>query len=159
MMQRYLLSVVACALAVSLACSVPQKKSIERIAALLGGVILLTALLRPLLALRVGDPGAWLERYAPEDSLIDSAVEAQEKESARLISEQTAAYILDKARALGMDPEVEIELAALSGHYSYPYRVTLRGAWQPDQRASLGEYISETLGIPEERQIWIESEH
>ena len=126
---------------------------------MLGGVILLTAMLQPLLRLRVGDLDAWLDRYAPEDGLVCSALEEREKESSRLISEQTSAYILDKARALGADLEVEIELAALSDHYSYPYGATLRGTWLPDQKAALSAYIAETLGIPEERQTWIKSEN
>ena len=158
MIRRYLLSVVTCALAVSLVCSVPQKKGIARIASALGGVILLITFLQPLLRLRVGDLGTWLDRYAPDDSLISSAMEEREKESSGLISEQTRAYILDKARALGADLEVEIELAALSEHYCYPYRVTLRGQWLPDQKKSLSSYIADTLGIPEERQIWIMTE-
>ena len=158
MIRQYLFSVVTCALAVSLVCSVPQKKAIARIAATLGGVILLITFLQPLLRLRVGDLSAWLDRYAPDDSLLSSALEDREEESSRLISEQTRAYILDKAQALGADLEVEIELAALSEHYRYPWRVTLRGQWLPDQKTSLSKYIVDTLGIPEERQIWITTE-
>ncbi len=158
MIARYLFSVAACALAVSLACSVPQKKSIGRIVTLLGGMIVLLALLRPLMQHRFGNLESYLKRYAPDDSMISSALEEGQNESGRLISEQTCEYILDKARSVGARVEVQIELAALSDYYRYPYRATLRGDWTPEQKAAISAYISDTLGIPEERQIWIKSD-
>ena len=156
-LQRYLLAVTAAALAVSLVRAVPQNRSIGRIVDLIGGVIVLIVLLRPVLSLSVHDLDSFFSEFRPDDALIDEAVSAGEKESARLITEQTRAYILDKARALGAEVTVQIELAALSEHYQYPYRVTLRGRWTAQQRKALGDYLFQALGIPEERQIWQEN--
>ena len=154
--QGYLFAAVAAALAVSLLRAVPQNRSVRRIADLLGGILVLLVLLRPLIRLRIGDLDDYLARLRPDEALIDSAVQAGQSESARLISEQTAAYILDKAQALGTQIEVQVELAELSEHYHYPYAVKLRGSWSLNQRLALSEYISQTLGIPEERQLWLE---
>ena len=155
-LQRYLLAVTAAALAVSLVRAVPQNRSIARIVDLLGGVIVLIVLLRPIFSLRIHDLDSCFTEFRPDGALIDEAVSAGEKESARLITEQTRAYILDKARSLGAEVTVQIELAALSEHYQYPYRVTLQGRWTARQRQALGDYLFQTLGIPEERQIWQE---
>ena len=154
--QGYLFAAVAAALAVSMLRTVPQNRSVRRIADLLGGIIVLLVLLRPLIRLRVGDLGDYLARFRPDEAMIDSAVQAGQSESARLISEQTAAYILDKAQDLGARLEVQVELAELSEHYHYPCAVTLRGGWSAEQKRALADYISQTLGIPEERQIWQE---
>ncbi len=156
MRAKYLFSVVAAALAVSLVSVLPQSKGIRRISSLLGGLIVLLALLRPVLRLRIGNLEHYLDRYQADCASVNAVVRAGEKESARLITEQTRAYILDKAGALGIEVEPQIELAALSEHYRYPYRVTLRGSWTAQSRQELSQYISQTLGIPEERQIWQE---
>ena len=154
--RRYLLALVAAALAVSLVKIIPQSKGLRRVVDLLGGTVLLITLMRPLIALRLGDPAEYLQKVKPDDALIDEAVAHAENESARLITDQTEAYILDKARALGADLEVRVELAALSEHYRYPYRATIRGVWTASQKQALSEYLSQTLGILEERQIWQE---
>ena len=154
-LRRYLLAVTAAALAVSLARAVPQNKSIGRMADLFGGLLVLIVFLRPILSLRIGDL-RYFSGFRPDEALIDEAISEGEKESARLITEQTRTYILDKAQALGCEVEAQIELAELSEHYCYPYRVTLRGRWSAQQQQSLSEYLFQTLGIPEERQIWQE---
>ena len=151
-----LIAVTACALAVSLLRAVPQSAAIRRVTELLGGILLLMTLLQPLLRLQVGDLGEYLERYRPRDAAVERSLRSAQKETARLITEQTRTYILDKARELGSEVEVQIELAALSEHYQYPYRVTLRGRWTEAQRVALSEYLARTLGIPKERQLWQE---
>lgn len=153
---KYLLAIVAAALAVSLAASIPQKKSIKQIVTLLGGAILLIALIRPVISLHFGDLEEYLSRFEPDEALISGALQQEQNETSALITQATREYILDKARELGASVEVEIELAALSDSYQYPYRVRLTGTWTVGQRQELSEYISQTLGIPEERQIWNE---
>lgn len=152
----YLLGVVAASFLVSLVCAFPQNKSIKRVLTLCGGLFLLLTLIGPILSFRVGDLSRYLDQCHVDESLISKALEDGQKESARLITEQTQEYILDKAAQLGADITPEVTLAALSENYQYPYSVTLHGQWTHSQRQELTTYISQTLGIPEERQIWSE---
>lgn len=152
----YLLSIVGASFLVSLVCTFPQKKGIKRVVTLCGGLFLLLTLVRPILSFRFGDLAKYLDQYQVDDTVIRDALEAGQNESARLITQQTEEYILDKAAELGADITPEVTLAALSEHYQYPYSVTLRGQCTQSQRQELTTYISRTLGIPEERQIWSE---
>ncbi len=150
----YLFAIVATALAVSLISSFPQRKSIRQVVTLCGGLILLICLLRPVIYLKFGDLQDFLSQYEVDESLISQVLEDGQNETARLITAQTEEYILDKAAQLGASVEAEVTLSALSDSYQYPYSVTLRGRWTPAQKENLTQYISQTLGIPEERQIW-----
>ena len=156
-MRAYLLSVTAAALLVSLVAAFSQRKSIRRIVTLCGGLFLLLTVLRPVLALRFTGAEDWFSRFRPDESVIDDAVSEGQKETARLITERTQEYILDKAGALGAEVSVQVTLRALSGSYQYPYTVILTGTWTQAQRRTLSGEIARGLGIPEERQIWNEA--
>lgn len=153
-MKNYLFSVIAAAILVSLFSTLPQKNGISKILRLCCALFLFAALFMPLVNLKLDDPEQWFSQYQPEEDVISKAVADSEKETAVLIMRQTEEYILDKAEELGFSPVVTVALAALSEHYQYPYRVTLRGQWTQGQKEALSQYIAQTLGIPEERQIW-----
>ena len=155
--QAVLFRVVAAALAVSLITAVPLKNAAERVIRTACGALLLIVLLGPLLRLRDIDPAQYLERFQIDENMIDGALLESRQRAGALITEQTAAYIWDKAEALGAEVRVEVTLASLSEHYSYPYAVTLTGSWTEAQRRALSAYISQTLGIPPERQTWREA--
>ena len=157
-MKNYLFSVIAAAILVSLFSALPQKKGISKVLRLCCALFLFAALLKPLMNLELDDPKQWLSKYQPDEEMISRAVADREKETAVLITRQTEEYILDKAEELGFSPSVEISLAALSEHYQYPYSVTLHGQWTQGQKEALSQYIAQTLGIPEERQIWNDPE-
>lgn len=82
---------------------------------------------------------------------VISAREAMEE----IITEQTAAYILDKADSLGVRLTVEVDLD--SGEIPVPCAVRLAGNISPYAKSVLSEYISENLGIGTEEQTWIQS--
>lgn len=157
-MKTYLLSIVAAAFLVSILASVPQNKPFMRILRLCGGLYLLIVVLKPLLSLNGTQLSTYLEQFRVDTSVIEDSVEEGKMESAKLIKEQTKEYILDKADAIGASVAAEVELQTLSDTYPYPYCVTLTGTWTQTQKKALEEYISQTLGIPEERQIWNKTE-
>ena len=155
-MREALLRVVAAALTVSLLCALPVKRSLRRVISACCGALLLLTLMEPILSLRSIDPERFLRQYSIDEQFIQDAVQAEQKKTEALITRQTAAYILDKAAALGAEVQVEVTLAALSESYSYPYALTLTGRWTPQQQRELSAYIAQTLGVPPERQTWRE---
>ena len=154
--QNALFRVVAAALAVSLISLIPMKRSLRRVICAGCGALLLLTVLTPLRRLRDVEPGDYLSQFEMDDSLIDEALRDGQTRAQALITEQTEAYIWDKAAALGAKVRAKVTLAALSEHYSYPYAVTLTGRWTASQRQALSAYIAQTLGIPPERQTWRE---
>ena len=153
-MREYLLSIVAAAFVVSLLSCFPQKKQLRRVLTLCGGLYLMLCLLRPVIALEYGEVEAFFREFTVKTPDFSDTLEENQRKSASIIKDTTREYILDKARTLGAELEAEVTLAALSDTYEYPYHVTLTGQWTQAQRTALTQYISQTLGIPEERQEW-----
>lgn len=70
-----------------------------------------------------------------------------------LISETAEAYILDKARELGVKMTAQVTTAIQEG-YPVPWHVNCGGDYSETERHELSRYISRELGIPEQRQEW-----
>ena len=155
-MQSVLFRIVVLSLAVGLISAVPVKRSTRRVITAGCGALLLIALLGPLLSAREIDLDQYLQQFRMDEDLIDEAIRDGQTQTGALIKQQTAEYILQRAGALGADVRAEVTLAALSEHYQYPYVVTLTGRWTQEQRRELSAYLSQTLGIPPERQTWRE---
>ena len=70
---------------------------------------------------------------------------------AQIISEQTEAYILDKAADLHANLHVEVTV----GEDNLPTAVTLSGEASPYARRQIQAIIANDLGISKENQKWI----
>ena len=109
----WLTSIVMVTLLLSVAQTLIPEGTIRKIAGFTGGLILLVALLRPVL-------GADLERLHLDLGDYERAIEERQEELASagnaelkaLIESQTAAYISDKADALGLEVTVRVEAEA-----------------------------------------------
>lgn len=71
-----------------------------------------------------------------------------------LITEQTEAYILDKAQELDLSLTAEVT-AKITDMYPVPFSVKLTGSPTEKQKQALTEIIAAELKIPEERQEWL----
>ena len=69
-----------------------------------------------------------------------------------LIESQTAAYISDKANALGLEVTVRVEAEAGADGIPVPAAADIQGA----RSEELASYMEQELGIPRERQSWHE---
>lgn len=128
----------------------------RRIASFLGGLILLVTLLRPLIGMDLRRLDLRLETYEREIAERQEALAAAGKEEmASIIELRTAAYISDKADALGLTVTAEVQTEAGPEGIPVPYRAELTGAWSEE----LASYMEGELGIPRERQVWHEEEH
>ena len=114
---------------------------------------MLVALLRPVL-------GADLERLHLDLGDYERAIEERQEELASagnaelkaLIESQTAAYISDKAKALGLEVTVRVEAEAGADGIPVPAAADIQGA----RSEELASYMEQELGIPRERQSWHE---
>ena len=120
----------------------------------LGGLLLAVVALSPLLKLDYDAIAKQIAEIRLDTETVRTGVEVQNRElQARIISEQAAAYIWDKADEMGVALEVEVETRDL-GSGPYPWRATLTGTCGGEKRTALTRYIEENLAIPEARQVW-----
>lgn len=155
-LREWLTSLVAVSLLLSAAQSLIPEGSIRKIASFTGGLILLTALLRPLLGADLSRLELHLEEYA-------QAIEARQEELTAdgvaeltaIIEERTAAYISDKADALGTPVRAEVRAEPDETGVPVPRSAEL---WGQASR-TLAAWIAGELNIPEERQVWHEGEN
>ena len=131
------------------------KGNVKDVLRLLCGIVLLLTVIKPLAGF---DPARLsLDMADYREHAAEIAGDAQETQNAldrRFIERQLAAYILDKAKALGLT-DVTAEVRVKWGEDCwYPYAVCLTG--QPPQREKtlLENTIEYDLGIPKERQCW-----
>ena len=155
-LREWLTSIVVVTLLLSVAQTLVPEGSVRRVASFIGGLILLAALLRPVL-------GADLERLRLDlDGYEQALQEAREElassgetELTERIEERTAAYISDKADALGLEVTVRVETDLGDDGVPVPSAAEVTGPWSEE----LASYMEKELGIPRERQVWHEREN
>lgn len=153
--REWIISVVAVSMLVGMVRLVIPAGSVGKLASFIGGLLLLLALLRPLPDI---EPTALLpdvemqqEAFAQRQGELTAEVQSQLE--AR-IAEETAAYISNKARGMGMELSVRIETEINPEGIPVPAKAVLSGPYTQ----ALAAYMEQELGIPAERQVWNEKE-
>ena len=148
-MRSWLLGIVLTSLAAGLARQLAPKGREQAMVRLVGGLLLALAILRPLgLELEIGP----LELQGEE--LAETYRKNQQEALSAIIAEKTKAYIWDKANQLGLDCTVSVAAAPGEGGIPLPESVTVRGRYSGE----LARWLEEEVGIPAEKQIWLEEE-
>lgn len=153
-MKAWLLGIVLTALAGSLARQIAPKGKEQAAVRLVSGLLLALAILRPL----AGTDWAGLELPAPPQGQAEEAAalyrKNQQQEFAAIIAAKTEAYICDKANQLGLDCTAAVTVAAGESGIPLPEAASIHGPYN----AALAACIEEEVGIPAEKQIWLEEE-
>lgn len=153
-LRSWLLSIVACAVLVSLAEHLTDGGTMKKIVRFTGGMLLMLAMLRPLLRLDLSTFEVDISSYREAVSQLELALTQQREDalSARIAAE-TEAYIEDKADELGLSVRAKVKMEEEDG-VPLPVSVTLYGT----ENAALADYIERELGIAKEDQLWITTE-
>lgn len=154
-LRSYILSVVTAAILCSLVLSIAGKKSSAApILKLLSGLLLSLTIIRPVAQVKVEDFLAFAEEIQLEAENAAAAGSTYYRDSVNeVILEQTQTYILEKAQTLDASIAVEVFL----DETSIPHAVTVRGTLSQKVKEQLEAIIASDIGIPKERQTWIES--
>lgn len=153
-MRGYLLGITVVALCCGILSSVLGKKSISGASVkFLCGIVMLLTVVGPLINLRPGNMQGIFNSFSQEsDAVTAFGKETALKEYAAIIKDRTAAYILDKAKNLGVELTVEVTLS--DNEPMVPCGVKLSGAISPYAKNVLSDMIAKDLGIRVEEQIW-----
>lgn len=157
--KSWLLGVTCAAMVLALAESLAPEGGVKRVCRLAGGLVLLLAAVSPVAKLDTADLSHITEEYRAAAEGYSQALEEENRflyES--IIAENTAAYILDKAEALGAVCTVTVSVAPDRSGTPCPERVTVRGSWTGAQRDELSRILETELGIPVQRQYFEETQ-
>lgn len=151
----WLTAVIAASFLVALAQGMVPEGTVRKISGLIGGLVLMMVLVRPLLGADFDKIDLQYDAYAAEIGQRQAELET-ESQTAReaLIAEKTEAYILDKAASLGLDCTVRVLLEPGEDGIPVPAAAELAG----QTSAELADYMAQELGIPKERQVYHEAE-
>ena len=151
---KWLIGVTCAAMILALAEGLSPAGGPKRAARLAGGLLLLLAVVKPLLEL----DGSALTR-AMTEYRMDAEWSAREMEEENktlmmdIIEAQSAAYIQDKAAALGIDCQVQVE-ADEAAEYPVPKIVTITGNLTREEKEKLTKQIETDFAIPADRQYY-----
>ena len=156
--RSWLLGVTAAALVLALAETLAPEGSVKKVCRLAGGMALLLAAAGPVLEaldgnLLAGAVEGWRDRSQRYERELE---ENNERFYLAIIEEETAAYVMDKARELGFECAVEVTCGYDENGVPCPWEVAARGQWAPEQRARLERLLEEELGVPAQRQYYEE---
>ena len=151
---KYLFSVIASTFVVSIISIIPgSKTSLSAIIKIICGLFLVLTVVSPLSNIQLKVPTELLSSVSVDcDAIIEDATTIAYDAKAAIIIDQVSAYVLEKAKALNLDVEVELVLG--SDEIPVPEQIYIQGAVSPFARNQLSTFISDNIGIPEERQIW-----
>ena len=156
--RNWLLGVTAAALVLALADALAPEGGAKKVCRLAGGMALLLAAVGPLTELL---DGGFLTQAVDgwRDRIQSYELELEEKNDLfylSIIEEETAAYIVDKAKEIGFDCQAEVTYGYDEDGMPRPWEVTARGSWTQEQRERLSLLLEEELGVPVQRQFYDE---
>ena len=148
-LKTWLLGVVFSAFATGLANELAPKGREKALVRMVGGVLMVLTLLRPLGAIE------WSEISIPTGNFSQQADiyrTQQENALTAIIAERLETYIWDKATELGIACAVRVEVSCDESGIPTARSVEISAAHDP----VLSAWLEEVVGIPAERQIWLE---
>ncbi|MEG1720927.1 MAG: stage III sporulation protein AF [Pseudoflavonifractor sp.] len=156
LMRSWLVGITAAALLVALAESLAPKGTVQKIGRLTGGLVLIITILQPLVRMSPQEFAGILTEYRVEASDYSILLETENAKLMKgIIEEETAAYILDKATALGITCQVAVTaLPSGAAAYPIPAAVTVTGSLKPGEQKLLTEVIEADISIPADRQTY-----
>ena len=147
---RWLTGITCAALVVALAEGLTPEGAVRRVGRLVGGLVLMLAIVQPLVGLDYEALSAALTDYRFETGGYGDALEFEnERLMEVIISDQTGAYIQDKAAGLGLTVTAAVSCAVGEDGVPYPVSVVITGELTEGEQAELARLIEGELAIPE----------
>lgn len=153
-MKAYILSIIISAVISGMVSSfLDYKKASGKIIHILTGIFMTITVLSPLKKITFYELTEYFDNISATASIyVNEGKLFKQENTAVIIKQSTEAYILDKAKNMGLDVSVEVEL---NEDNSVPCGIIISGEAAPYERDVLCDYIYDTLGITRENQQWI----
>lgn len=155
LVRQWLLSVTCAALMAALADGLMPKGAVKQVGKLVCALVLLCAVLRPVLCVRLPDTGQLLSGVGGK---VEDSRTRLEQDSGQmlktLIERECGAYIVDKAATLGAVCRAQVECKADATGVWMPDRAYVAGPLDDGQRKKLTALVHSELGIHPERFVY-----
>lgn len=155
LVRQWLLGVTCASLMAALAEGLMPKGAVRQVGRLVCALVILCAVLRPVLLLRVPDGGQLLDDM--RGAVTDSRMQLEQDSGQMLktlIERECGAYIVDKAAGLGAECQAQVECILGNGSVWLPYSARIAGQLSGEQRQTLTAQIHSGLGISPERLVY-----
>lgn len=152
--REYLIGVTAAAILCALVNRLMGKQGSGIAVRMVCGLLLTVSVIAPWTKARLDHllDGKIQIDYEAEQLVQQGRVDA-DAQMRDIISRQTEAYILDKARGLGADISVTVTLS--EDTLPVPKAVSISGNISPYGKNVLSQIISQDLGVGSEGQVWV----
>lgn len=154
----WLLGVTGVAILTAMAESLMPEGPVKRVGKLVGGLVLLVAILSPILALDLetfdNSPSDWSADILAQTEALDMA---QKKQYQIIIENEFATYIVDKASAEGIVCRATVT-CQLVDDILMPSAVSITGIVEPWEKSLLISLIVDELGVPQTHIIITEED-
>ncbi len=152
-LRQWICGVTCAAMIAALCQAIIPKGPAARVGRLAAGLLVALAAMRPFFGLDLEGIGQELRTAGESRQAYVQTLERQNEELWKEVIEQdTAAYILDKAKSQGIDCGAEVTCAAGGDGALYPERVRIVGALTEQQREQISWLLRDELGVPPDRQ-------
>jgi stage III sporulation protein AF len=136
------------------AIAVTPPGAVKKVVQIASALLLMIAVLRPLAGWS-GDPRIDTDSWLSNSGAAAAVTESHNDLLSAIIAEKTAAYIVNKAQALGLVITASAQ-CRMGEHYPEPWSVTIRSDRPEHAKSALGKIIDQDLGIPPERQSYLQ---
>lgn len=153
-LREYLLSVIIAAMISGIVLRlVKGNRTFRSIVKVLCGLFVAYTAIKPIPMLNLSGLSTFVSQYSADaKKVVQSGTDMSTNVLRESIKEQSQAYILDKAKILKADLQVEVELT--EDDIPIPKRVSITGKVSPYAREKLSAIIKRDLGIDMEYQVW-----
>ena len=153
LLRAWLTGITAAAILCALANSLMPEGAVRRVGKLACGLLMLSAILRPLVEVEALSPGDLLKDYQARAAVQAQTLEEERNAALKSVIEQEfAAYIVDKAAQMGAACTAQVTCQLGEDGVFLPRSAALQGSFTPQQQEELARILEEELAIPRARQ-------
>lgn len=155
-LRDWIMSLVGAAVISAAAMSITPNGRAKKTVRVVCGIVTIMAILSPLGKLEIPNLEDVVAGYRQEALAVSSQLDEVNKNIQRsIIESETASYISDKGKNLGMEIEsVTVTAKMREDGYYYPYSASVTGAFSETQKRDLSEYAESQLGIETDNIVW-----
>ena len=154
-LRTWLLSLMFAAVLCAIARALMPAGPVKRAGGLICGLVMLSAVLAPAVQLSSAAAEAWTAQWSEGQAQREEELrQGVNEEMKRIIEQEFAAYIVDKAAEFGLDCTAQVTCEAAEDGLCLPVRAEVTGPLSQADQDRLTQLLQEELGIPAEGQVY-----
>ncbi|MGI6497500.1 MAG: stage III sporulation protein AF [Oscillospiraceae bacterium] len=151
----WLVGIIAAAMLAALTGCITPKGTIGKIGRMVGGLVLMLCLLRPVAGIDLTSFSQTLTAYRAESGGYSAELEETNEQLRKtIIEEKSAAYSEEQANAMGITCRVNVLCQTGKDGTPYPYEALVIGHLSAGEREKMQRMLESDLAIAPEKVYW-----